>query len=218
MAKWNKTRAILLNGPPSSGKDLSAIILRNMIDNKFPKTTSDITPYRVELIKFAGPLKMASHALLGIPQSTEFFEKELGNAWKDKESNLFFGKTPRSEYIALSEDFAKLRHGNDLFGRVAVRRMQISNIQNTFIFSDSGFVEEASPVIAHCGLDNTLVIELERPGCDFSNDSRGYIGAQLKQMYPGIRVQRLPNNGDQKQLTMLLMGAMMKYYDFDREL
>lgn len=215
---WKKYRAILLNGPPSSGKDLSAIILRNMLDNHFPKTTSDTTPFRVELIKFATPIKQACHALLGIPYSTEYFEKEFGNEWKNKESSLFLGKTPRSEYIAMSEHYAKLRHGNDLFGKIAVRAMKYSKIQNTFIFPDVGFIDEVVPVISHVGVANTLLIELERDGCSYENDSRDYIGAELSTMYPELDKIRIPNNGDKAFLTLLLKGCMMKYFDYEGEL
>lgn len=188
-----------------------------MLDNKFPATPSDTTPFRVELIKFAGPLKMAVHTLLGIPQSTEFFEKEFGNEWKERESNLFFGKTPRQEYIALSEEYAKLRYGSQLFGKVAVRRMMYSNMQNTFIFSDSGFADEAVPVINHCKVENVLLIELERDGCNFSNDSRSYIGEELSARYPDLRKVRLPNQQDKEFLTLLLKGTMAKFFDYEME-
>jgi hypothetical protein len=44
----------------------------------------------------------------------------------------------------------------------------------TFLISDSGFFEEAKPLIDYFGERNCLLIRLSRPGYDFSNDSRSY--------------------------------------------
>lgn len=217
MSMKSQMRAIFLNGPPSSGKDLAAIILRNMLDNKRPKLPATI-PFRVDLMKFADPLKQAVHALYGVPYSCEYYEKEFGNEWKDKPQVEFYGNKPRDEYIALSEEFAKVRHGSSIFGRIAARRCQLSKQQNTFIFSDSGFVEEAIPVISYVGLENALVIELERPGTNFNHDSRGYVGDTLNSHFAGkLNIVRIHNNQDQAWLTLLLKGAMMKYYGYEAE-
>lgn len=210
-------RVIFLNGPPGSGKDLSAVILRNMLDLKFPENGQSM--FRVELCKFAAPLKHAAHNLLGIPFSTEHYEKENGHDWKNKPTHLFFDHTPRSVYISLSEEYAKKQFGSDIFGRVAVRHINTVKQKNTFIFSDSGFAEEVIPVISAVGISNVLLIELERPGKTFAEDSRGYIGATLSQHFAGkLRTVRIPNIHDQTFLTVLLKGAMMKYFALKTEL
>jgi hypothetical protein len=204
-------RAILLNGPPSSGKDLSAIIIRNML---YEKADSTSLPFRPVIMKFADPLKAAAHQILNIPYSCEHFEKIHGNIWKNEPQVEFFGKTPRSEYIALSEEYLKPRHGKDIFGRIMARRMQLHKGIATFIIPDSGFWEEAVPVIKYLGLDNVCVIQLNRPNCSFVGDSRGYIVDDLKAQYPGLRHITLPNNGDQAFLTNLLKGTMGKFLKY----
>lgn len=207
-------RVILLNGPPSSGKDLSAIILRNML---IDRADSASLPYRPEIMKFADPLKMAAHTLLNIPHSCEYYEKEFGNAWKDTEGVEFFGKTPRSEYIALSETYAKVRHGDDIFGRILARRIQLHKGIGTFIVPDSGFYQEAIPIIKYVGLDNLCLIQLSRNGTSFAGDSRGYIGAALKEQYPGLRTIDIPNDNDKSFLTAMLKGVMGRFMKYNAE-
>jgi hypothetical protein len=97
--------------------------------------------------------------------------------------------------------------------------MQVDKFHHTFIFSDSGFAEEAVPVISLVGIDNALVIELDRPGCSFVGDSRGYVADTLNAKFGGkLRHIRIPNNSDQAFLTAMLKGVAMKYLDFQAEL
>lgn len=207
-------RAILLNGPPGSGKDLSAVIIRNFLLGKF-STKKDF--FRPELIKFADPLKAATHQLLCIPHGCEYYEKEFGNEWKNKEQIEFFNKTPRSEYIALSEEYAKKRHGDDVFGKLAARRIQLSKAANTFIFSDGGFPEEAEPIINYLGIDNVGLIELSRNDCSFDGDSRNYISSNLLPRYPKLKYMKIDNSGTQQLLTILLKGTLARFFGYQVE-
>lgn len=207
-------KAIFLNGPPNSGKDLSAVIIRNMLFGKFDSTGE---MFRPEIMKFADPLKAAAHQLLCIPHSCEYYEKEFGNAWKNEPQIEFYGKTPRSEYIALSEEFTKVRHGSDVFGRLALRRIKLSKGSTTFIFPDSGFAEEAVPVITALGIDNVCLIELSRGDCSYVGDSRGYVGDRLRTQYPKLKMIRIPNDGDQAFLTTMLKGTLGKFMKYEAE-
>jgi hypothetical protein len=210
-------KVILFNGPPGSGKDLSAIILRNMITGK--KGLLSDPPYRPEILKFAAPIKAAAHALYNIPYSCEYYEKEFGNDWKDKPQGEFYGLTPREVYISLSEEYMKPMQTPNIFGRLAVRAMKNHIDRNVFIFSDSGFIEEALPVITKVGLDNVILIELTRPGCSFKKDSRGYIGDLICEQLPAFKnFIRLNNDQDQAFLTLLLRGVAMKYLSLPMEL
>lgn len=203
-------QVVLFNGPPGSGKDLSTIIADNFLTKKYGEGQHH--PFIVKKMKFAETLKAASHALLGIPYSTEHYERIHGNGWKDEAQVEFFGKTPRSEYIALSEEFAKLRHGNSVFGRVAARTVTFDKSHNTFVFSDSGFADEVVPLVSAVGVNKIFVIELERPGCTFDGDSRGYIGAELSERFAGkIQYRRIRNDDDKQHLTLLIKGILTKY-------
>lgn len=207
----SKKRAILFNGPPGSGKDTAAVSLRNALMNKQHDKRPDII-YRPVLAKFADPLKMAAHVLFGIPQSTQWFEEKFGHDWKDEPCVEFYGHTPRSVYINLSENFCKEQYGEDFFGKIAARNIQLSKIDNTFIFSDSGFVREAIPIVKLLGVNNVLVLEMERPGHTFANDSRAYIGADLKTHFPELRVQRIPNAQDKNFLRLLMRGVVSTHF------
>ena len=212
-----KAKVILLNGPPSSGKDLSAKIIQGLLHNKFSKTVKDNFMYRPTIMKFADPIKMAVHSLYNIPYSCEYYEKEFGNDWKNQPQVEFFGKTPRSEYIRVAEEVKKVQD-KEFFGRIAARRIELAKDASTFIFSDSGFPEEAVPLIRLVGLDNVLVIELERTGCDYSIDSRGYIVDELNLMYQGkLQYIRINNNVDRKFLEIMLKGVLGRYLDLEVE-
>jgi hypothetical protein len=202
-------KVFLINGPPNSGKDLTAVIARNFIDGKWTKTAT--RPIASKIMKFADPLKNAAHALYGIPYGCEYYEKEFGNDWKNTPQVEFYGATPRSEYIALSEEYAKRRHGEEVFGRVLARRIALEKQANVFLIPDSGFYLEAVPVIALVGLNNVIVVELTRAGCDFSSDSRSYVGDKLREQFPKLKVIRIPNSGDRDDLRLLVHGTMMKY-------
>lgn len=211
-------KIILLNGPPGSGKDLSGIILRNMLQFERPHKDVSLPPFRPELMKFADPLKQAAHALFGIPFSCEHYEKEHGHEWKNQPQVEFYGRKPRDVYIALSEEFVKQKFDVSFFGRVAFRRVKLEKQSNVFIFTDSGFVEEAQPLITSFGVNNTIVIELSRNGCSFDGDSRGYVGNLLAERFPKLNVIRIPNNQDQDFLTAMLKGVMMKYLGLEAKL
>lgn len=208
--KHANKKVILFNGPPHCGKDTAVGIAKNFLNGNF--AVGGLIPYRPIHFKFADPLKAAAHALYGIPYSCEYYEKEFGNGWKDAPQVEFFGATPRSEYIALSEQYAKSRHGVTVFGRVAARRVALEKQANVFLFSDSGFAVEASPIVSLVGKNNVFVVELSRPGSDFSNDSRSYIGEELNRLVgDGIEVLRIPNSGDKEDLRLLIQGAMCKW-------
>lgn len=203
-------RAVFFNGPPGSGKDAAVGIAANFIRGKLaPGLTRPCNPAHY---KFAEPLKAAAHALYGIPYTASYYEKEFGHGWKDEPGIEFYGKTPRSEYIALSEDYAKRRHGTDVFGRVAQRRIALEKSANVFLFSDSGFCDEAVPVVSLLGVNHCFVVEVERPDTSFLGDSRGYIAAELNERFAGkIKTLRIPNNGDLSDLQLLVRGAMVKF-------
>jgi hypothetical protein len=60
-------------------------------------------------------------------------------------------------------------------------RMQGARV---FVFSDGGFADEWAPIIEYVGEENFMLVEVHSETKDFSNDSRGYIGDELKLLYP----------------------------------
>lgn len=210
-------KVILFNGPPGSGKDQSAISMENLLIGEAPVNGGPA--YRPRRIKMADTLKAAVHALYGLPFSCEYYEREFGNEWKDQPQPEFFGATPRSVYISMSEEFAKKQGGESFFGRVLARKMKLDHQTNVFLISDAGFLNEVVPLALAYGKDKLLVVELERGGKTFEGDSRAYIGDQL-QMHPvtkGVKVIRIPNNDSILMLRHLLQGIAAKYLDFNPE-
>lgn len=167
-------RIVIFNAPPHAGKDTFADTLCELLGIG-------------RSLKFAKPLKEAAHALLGLKVSYDAFEHV-----KDIPNELFFGKTPREFYIWLSEVAVKPNHhlGHKFFGNVAVRTiLNNSNSLQTAVFSDGGFTSEIDVLSEHFGADKILNIQLEREGCDFAFDSRGYV------IFPDVQTVRLKNDG-----------------------
>lgn len=162
-------KVVFFNGPPHCGKDT---IVR-LIDRGIPSSA----------LSFAEPLKLQCAALLGVTLA----ELEL---IKDKPHPALKGGTPRTYLINLSEKMIKPYYGNDFFGHVALDKINhLPPFVPLVLFSDSGFVSEAAPVVNQIGLDNCVKIEIYREGCDFTKDSRSYW------QMDGLRTPRIDNNG-----------------------
>ena len=172
------TKILLLNGPPRSGKDTAGEELAEIMAR---------SGVNARVFKFAHALKIATHGtffgLLGVlGRDRELacdpaaFEEE-----KDEPSEIFFGKTPREAYIAVSELLCKPLYGKEFFGEVLAR--QISDGAQTegepyldvAIVTDSGFASEARPLIRKFGKENVGLIRISRDGCSFDGDSRSSI-------------------------------------------
>lgn len=149
-----RQRAILLNGPPQSGKDTagSAILA---------------TTYDTTRMKFSDPVKRGTHASYGMDPDVSFEEV------KDQPRPEFLYLTPRNAYITHSESYMKQIHGSNVFGRIFANRLR-QEIRNVVV-PDSGFVDEAIPVLDYLNPENVLVVNISRSGCNFDNDSRSYI-------------------------------------------
>ena len=167
---------ILLNGPPRCGKDTAGEYLQS------------ITP-RSCVIKFAGALKRSVHADFGLPSH---LQEDHFEPCKDAPHPAFFGMTPRQAYIQKSELRQKPFLGEDIYGRVALRRLWRVYQAGTrvFFFTDSGFAHEAVPIMGVVGNENALLLRIhaEQRGCDFKNDSRSYINLD------GVKAYDVENN------------------------
>lgn len=161
-------KIIFLNGPPGSGKDTVA----NGIVSSLGRT-------RAKNMKFAGMLKDTCHSMVGLGHvATDCFEKtkDLPNHMLPYDPVKKRNMTPRELYIWFSEEVLKPKFGKEHFGNVLVN--QIENVKHDgfrlIVISDSGFKEEALPVIKKFGIENCLLVHLCREGKNFDNDSRSY--------------------------------------------
>lgn len=145
-------KVLLLNGPPGSGKDTIGKMLWESLANSCVE-------------KFAQPIVDFMH---------KNFDIRMESVEKDHPHPNLLGRTPRQVAIRYSEGFAKPLWGHDVFGKHAVEQVvqRTRERQKVAIFTDSGFLAEAVPVLAHVGKGNILQIRLARRGCSYHGDSR----------------------------------------------
>jgi len=151
-------KVIFLNGPPHCGKDWGGNALHKKLSRSYP-------------IKFAAPIKFMIGAIVHEPITV--IESK-------KEDTLPFPSTQIDTYrelmIHISEQWMKPDFGDDIFGRLAVKRIaQLTPAPDYVIVTDSGFAEEAQPVGELVGWDNCLLIHINADGTTFEGDSRSYI-------------------------------------------
>lgn len=157
-------KIILLNGPPRCGKDTAARAIRTAFGRDWT--------FRWE--KFSLPHKQAFAAIMqkqiDKEGNVEYFEQHK------EEVIPALGVSYRRWQISFSEDFMKPLFGNDIFAKLFLLRQgpRLTTDRYLTAVSDCGFEIEVETVRAHCPKD-TLLIRIERPGCDFTNDSREYV-------------------------------------------
>jgi len=192
------SKVIFFNGPPGCGKDT--------ISNMYAKDFYHI--------KMAAPLKVGCYNLFfGINDhklSPMEIVDSLENFKEDKvlpENDL----TWRQFLIETSENHMKPLFGDDIFGRIV--RDSMKHIEDFtdfnkkgFVVSDSGFVEEALPVIYEMDPENCVLIRLHRDGCDFSKDSRSYI--ELEEY--NVAQYDVQNNGTVEECVLSIDSILYK--------
>lgn len=143
--------AVLLNGPPRSGKDT----IGTMLVHKLPGAIA---------VKFAEPIRQYMRQSFGV---------DMDAPGKDEPHPALFGRTPREVAIAYSERMCKPMWGQDFFGKAAAAAVA-KRSPRFAIFTDSGFTHEAEALADAIGSANILQIQVSRPGTDFRMDSRSH--------------------------------------------
>lgn len=204
MSEQNRIKVFLLNGPPNTGKDTLANNVINK-DNSFVKGS------------FSYPMKEAVKAFYGLSDNAQqAFETD--RSLKESPHNVFLGQSYRDACISFAEEYVKPKLGHDTFGKLFVgrvkRQIQLPKKGNLHILvPDSGFTEEAQPLIDEYGADNVFVIKIARKDCDYSDDSRGYIDAEKL----GIREFFITNsNLDRFQKQSLELVQLIKNNRFPK--
>ena len=172
----NKT-VIFLNAPPRAGKDaVGDAICREFHDAK--------------TYKFADMLKNTAHALIG---RTDIKPNHYEDC-KDCSDSSFpmdieQGKhySPREWYIYVAEKVIKPNLGSKFFGEALLNAIR-ANDEKLVVITDSGFSNEAIPIIEYYGIENCLSVHIQREGKDFLKDSRSYWSVE------GLDVVNVSNN------------------------
>ncbi len=175
-------KIILVNGPPSSGKDTAANYLYGIIP-------------RSRLFKLAAPLRRIVAATFDLTSAEiVMFEQE---PQKSTPHVRFYGKSYRQALIDASERYLKQVYSQQIMGDLAAHEIARSTAL-VHICSDSGFDYEAAPLVKLVGADNVLLLRMHRDGCTFDGDSRSLIHL------PGVRTLDITNNTSHEQLYKLL--------------
>lgn len=162
MAAAFPTYLIGLSGPPRSGKDSIGYALAKII--------ADRHPVHVCVRACSLPMRKAVYAMIGMDYSLEHYETT-----KDVTLPELGGSTIRQAMIALSEEHVKPRYGHGFWGSAVLNSLPMEH-QRVVIVTDMGFDAEVKVFEEAFGPEHCLWPQIVRPGCDFSNDSRGYVG------------------------------------------
>lgn len=188
-----KTKILLFNGPPGSGKDTAVTVLRELggID--------------MHMEKFARSVKEGCHGLFNLVNDEgKVLPHDTFEAVKNKPRAEFMGMTPREAYIWYSEDVMKPKFGKDIFGSLTVKRLADQNVTGLVGITDSGFAEEAGRVIQRYGAHNTILVRLHREGHDFTGDSRSYLSLDIES-------HDVVNSGDPWEYCTALQDTLARF-------
>lgn len=167
-----KTVAVILNGPPESGKDTIAQL---WVEQRFHLKLAGA--YRA-FVKNQFKDALYKHTARHFGVDLDAFTK-AASCRETKDSHNFAGlgeRTPREALIYVSEKLYKPRYGKEYFGHCEASRFEeqahrAADNALMVVYPDGGFEEEVKVHPA----DAVIVVRLHREGKDFSKDSRDYI-------------------------------------------
>lgn len=151
------------NGPPRSGKDTLAEMLAQHMDS------AGVT-IPVFTLPLSLPLREIAFTMAGLKYSQVHYE--------DFKTTHFpmFGKTGRQLMIDVSESFLKPVYGQDIMAKLLYDRIPLDlAMSSVLLVPDCGFQVETEYLGNTVGAENFFLARVRRTGCDFSNDSRGWV-------------------------------------------
>lgn len=185
-------KIIAFNGPPSSGKDTAAGILKyNLLKHGVS----------CKQFSFAQSLKYAAHAVLDIS------EDRVDSYGKDIKYPEFNNKSLRDVYIWLGE-ISKENFGADYWAKKLIKKVDFYHKTKLEMGCNE---DDIVAVITDLGFDFELealkkadfdisIVRLEREGCDFRIDPRCYVEPQ------GCDFEILSNNSNLNDFKNTLMN------------
>lgn len=191
-----QTKFIILNGPPGSGKTTIARELARELASDQRELNVHSGTDNVVQDSFASPMKHMIATALG--------EKYI-DMDKEKTRPELNGVSVRRFLIDLAEIHIKSLYGQDIFGRWLVHRvLRWPHRKPAYcIIDDGGFEPEILAV------PNRLIVQVERGGRTFANDSRGYVGCDK-----AIRFHNhhdMANLGEHVKLTAIILRDERSY-------
>ena len=166
-------KIILLNGPPSSGKDTAARHIRTLAnDVQFGNAVR-----RCALDRMSMPIKRAFAGTMNLPID----EDGCVQPWESRKEEIIplFGVSYRQWQIDFSERFLKT-YNKAIFGELLLERIQRrfhKGIAQMIVVPDCGFDIEIETIYSHFDPRDILLVRCHRPGFTFQGDSRSYVHA-----------------------------------------
>lgn len=188
------TYLIGFSGPPRAGKDTIAQELQFVLAERHPSL-------HVVMAALSTPLREATYTLGGMLYTREHYE-----AQKDVPQTVFNGATIRGAMIALAEGHVRRTYGVEFFARSLLNR-ELGKEPDLIIVTDVGFEEEVSEFIVGVGREKCCFPQIVRPGCDFTNDSRSYVGTMLG--------TSIINDGSPTMAARRLYGRLMNQFSWN---
>lgn len=185
-------KAIVLNGPPGSGKDLIASLI--MKYHYIPGLTTRHYCFKENLFKDVS-------SYYQIDDMTWFMNLYNNRDTKDKPVKSLDGKSPRQALIHVAEKIIKPQYGQSYYGLLLAKQIP----DDTFaIISDGGFIKEVDSFCEKIGYSECALIRVNREGYEFGNDSRNYISMSY------IKNGTINNNGSLTDLCFEIEDALIK--------
>ena len=217
--KANKT-VVVFNSEPSSGKDVATDFMLSYFNTGLKASFKDALyvdtakHFNIDVNDLIEHHK--DRNLKEIP--SEMFNKYEKHSLKQRTLSFLYGVgslfgvrslmslgyySSREALIHVSEDIVKPRQGNDFYGRKLVERIEASSERYVFT-PDGGFKDEATPLL-EVGY-NVYIVQLERNGTTFENDSRKFLteddfkGEDGSMLYENLKFIKMYNNGSLNDL------------------
>lgn len=175
-------KIILLNGPPSSGKDTAAKHIRQWFNHASNKEMQEgripegiYNKHYCLLDRMSLPIKRAFAGTMGLPIT----EDGIVEPWESKKEEIIpeFGVSYRQWQIDFSESFLKC-YRQEIFGELLAARIGrrfSRGISNLIVVPDCGFDIEIKVLYARFDPADILLLRCHRDGFTFDGDSRSYV-------------------------------------------
>lgn len=206
---------VIFNAPPNAGKDVSADYMHNYFRTgqriSFKDALyEDTAKYFNVDIKYLTEYH-SDRGLKEVPSS--MFPKYEKHSLKQYALALLYVVgalfnirslmslgyySSREALIHVSENIVKPKQGDDFYGRKLVETIEASSERYVFV-ADGGFTSEIVPLL-EAGY-NVYIVQLERNGATFENDSRKLLseddfkGEDGSVLYDNLKFIKMYNNG-----------------------
>ena len=214
MNKTNKT-VVIFNAAPCSGKDVTVDFMLSYFNTGLKASFKDALYVDTaeyfnidvnDLIEYHSSRELKEQASEMFPKNEKHSLKQymlgllyvVGAIFNIRSLMSLGYYSSREALIHVSENIVKPKQGNDFYGRKLVERIEASS--ERYIFTgDGGFFDEVTPLL-EAGY-NVYIVQLERNGATFENDSRKLLTEDdFKEEdgnmeYKNLKFIKMDNNG-----------------------